>query len=483
MNNNIEKGLTFNDVLVVPSYSEVLPSQTNTSTYFSRNLELNIPIISAAMDTVTESSMAIAMAQEGGIGVIHKNMSIKDQVNEVRKVKRSESLMIDNPITLEKNATVMDAKRVMLENEISGIPITNEKGLLEGIITNRDLRFEEESDKKLYNIMTKNVISINDKIKISEAEKVLKENKIEKLPVVSKDNKLLGLITFRDLKKIKTKPKSSKDKYGRLRVAATIGTSKDYLERFTSLAKASVDAIVIDTAHADSKNVYEVLKRIKKETSSIDVVVGNIICPDAAKRLIDLGADALKVGIGSGAICTTRIVTGVGYPQLSAIIKIHEIVRDKKIPIISDGGIRYTGDITKALVAGASSVMLGSLLAGTEESPGEMIIHEGKRFKSYRGMGSIEAMKAGSKDRYFQEKEENSKLVPEGIVGRVLYRGKLEEIIHQFLGGLKSGMGYCGAKTIKQLRDNKFVEITNSTIQEGHPHGITITKESPNYWK
>ena len=479
----IPQSLTYDDVLLVPSYSDILPREVNINSKFSKNINLNIPIVSAAMDTVTETKMAISMAQEGGIGVIHKNMSISSQSNKVRRVKRAESGMIIDPITLPLNSTVLDAKKSMKDNKIGGIPIIDEKGFLKGIVTNRDLRFEKNNEKLITEVMTKkNLITVGSGTSLDEAEVILQKNKIEKLPVVSDDYKLLGLITFSDITKLKLKPIANKDKYGRLRVAAAIGVSSDSEDRAIALVDSGVDAIVVDTAHGHSKRVGDLVKKLKNYKFGVDIVVGNIATAEAAKFLIKCGVDAIKVGIGPGSICTTRIVAGVGVPQLSAIIDVCNEV-NSKIPVIADGGIKYTGDIVKAIAAGASSVMLGSMLAGTKESPGETIIYEGRKFKSYRGMGSIESMKKGSSDRYFQQDElDFKKLVPEGIVGRVPYKGDLVESIYQFVGGLRAGMGYCGAKNIKILQKNSnFVKITSSGIAESHPHGINITKEAPNY--
>ncbi len=479
----LNEGLTYEDVLLIPKHSTVLPQEVELKTRFSKNIELNIPIISAAMDTVTESKMAIAVAREGGIGVIHKNLSIDDQSNEVRLVKRAESGMIIDPVTLKSNALVKDAKKSMKKYKIGGIPIIADNGKLKGIVTNRDLRFEKEDEKPISKVMTsKNLITVKSGTSLEQAEEILKKHKIEKLPVVDSKNNLVGLITFRDINKHSIKSSSNKDEFGRLRVAAAIGIDKDLMKRSSELINAGVDALVIDTAHAHSKSVGDALKKVKNKFD-IDVVVGNIATADAAKFLINLGADGLKVGIGPGSICTTRIVAGVGYPQFSAVLEVANSTIDKGIPVIADGGIRYTGDISKAIAAGADSVMLGSLLAGTEESPGETVIFNGRKFKTYRGMGSVEAMKKGSKSRYFQGSETDSKkLVPEGIVGRVPYKGELNESIHQFVGGLRSGMGYCGAKNINELKSkSKFVKITGSGIKEGHPHNVTITKEAPNY--
>ena len=479
----ISESLTYDDVLLVPDYSDIAPHEVNINSMFSRNISLNIPIVSAAMDTVTESRMAISIAQEGGIGVIHKNMSIKKQAEKIRRVKRAESGMIIDPITLPLNSTVEDAKKSMKENRIGGIPIIDSDGYLIGIVTNRDLRFEKRNDRKITEIMTKeNLITVGQGTSLKEAEIILQENKIEKLPVVTKSNKLVGLITFSDITKLKLKPIANKDKYGRLMVAAAIGVTSNSIERAEALISSGVDAIVIDTAHGHTQRVVDLLKKLKKIHPETDIVVGNVATAAAASFLLKNGADGIKVGIGPGSICTTRIVAGVGVPQLSAIMDVCSAVKNK-IPVIADGGIKYTGDIVKAIAAGASCVMLGSMLAGTKESPGETIIYEGRKFKSYRGMGSIEAMKKGSKDRYFQDLQNDfKKLVPEGIVGRVPYKGDLVESINQFIGGLKAGMGYCGCKNISQLqKKSKFVRITNSGIIESHPHGVKITKEAPNY--
>ena len=480
----IEEGLTYDDVLLVPSFSEVLPREVSITSKFSKNIKLNVPISSAAMDTVTESKMAIAIAREGGIGVIHKNMSIEEQVDKVRKVKRSESGMILDPVTLDLSSIVMDAKTNMKKFSIGGIPIVDNKGFLKGIVTNRDLRFERNDKRPITEVMTfKNLITVKEETSLEDAEEILQKHKIEKLPVVDNNGKLAGLITFRDITKHSSKPIANKDKFGRLCVAAAVGVSGDVMKRTKALVDAQVDSIVIDTAHGHSKGVANILRKIKKDFKEIDVVVGNIATAEAAIFLADLGADAIKVGIGPGSICTTRIIAGVGVPQFSAILNVSKALKGRNIPIIADGGIRYTGDIPKAIAAGADCVMLGSLLAGTKESPGETIIYEGRKFKSYRGMGSIEAMKKGSKERYFQDVESDiKKLVPEGIVGRVPYKGELFESIHQFIGGLRAGMGYCGSKDIKSLKLNsRFVKITHSGIRESHPHNITITKEAPNY--
>ena len=487
MNNSsskfVEQGLTYDDVLLVPAYSETLPREVKINTKFSRNISLNIPIVSAAMDTVTESQMAIAMAREGGIGVLHKNMTIAAQADKVRMVKRAESGMILDPVTLTKDATVGDAQQNMATYKIGGIPIIDGQGKLEGIVTNRDLRFERNLDRPIAEVMTQNnLITVKAGTSLSEAEGILQNHKIEKLPVVDDQNTLVGLITFRDITKHTTKPIANKDSFGRLRVAAAVGVTGDVIERTAALVKSEVDAIVIDTAHGHTKGVVAVLKEVKKQFPSLDVVVGNIATA-AAKYLVENGADAVKVGIGPGSICTTRIIAGVGYPQLSAVLAVANAIKGSGVPVIADGGIRYTGDIPKAIAAGADCVMLGSLLAGTKESPGETIIYEGRKFKSYRGMGSVEAMKKGSKDRYFQDIEDDiKKLVPEGIVGRVPYKGELFESIHQFVGGIRAGMGYCGTNSIEALKDNgQFVQITAAGIRESHPHNIQITKEAPNY--
>ncbi|SFR50799.1 IMP dehydrogenase [Robiginitalea myxolifaciens] len=478
------EGLTYDDVLLVPAYSEVLPREVDITTRFTRNIRINIPIVSAAMDTVTESRMAIAIAREGGIGVLHKNMTIAEQAGKVRRVKRAESGMILDPVTLPKTALVRDAKAGMREHSIGGIPIVDDHGHLIGIVTNRDLRFERNDDRPISEVMTsENLVTTGEGTSLSEAEDILQANKIEKLPVVNKDNKLVGLITFRDITKLTQKPIANKDKFGRLRVAAALGVTADALERTAALVNAGVDAVVIDTAHGHTKGVVGVLKEVKKAHPDLEVIVGNIATAEAAKYLVEAGADAVKVGIGPGSICTTRVVAGVGFPQFSAVLEVANALKGSGVPVIADGGIRYTGDIPKALAAGADTVMLGSLLAGTKESPGETIIYEGRKFKSYRGMGSVEAMKQGSKDRYFQDVEDDiKKLVPEGIVGRVPYKGDLYESIHQFVGGLRAGMGYCGAKDIETLKETaRFVKITASGINESHPHDVTITKESPNY--
>lgn len=476
-------GLTYDDVLLVPAYSSVIPKDVSIRSRFSRNITLNTPVVSAAMDTVTEAAMAIAMAQDGGIGVIHKNMNPQEQARHITTVKREESGMILNPIMLHPDATVADAKKCMHDYSIGGIPIVDGNKKLIGIVTNRDLRFEKEADKPLSLIMSTQLITCPIGTTLDQAEEILQKHKIEKLPVVDGNGILHGLITFRDITKVKTHPNANKDQYGRLRVAAAIGVGKENITRARLLVEAGVDALVIDTAHGHSINVVDILRNVKKEFPHIDVVVGNIATGEAARYLVEQGADAVKVGIGPGSICTTRVVAGVGYPQFSAVMEVAAAIEGTGVPIIADGGVKYTGDIPKAIAAGASSVMLGSMLAGTQESPGETIIYEGRKFKTYRGMGSIEAMEKGSKDRYFQDAEsDNRKLVPEGIVGRVPYKGTLSESMHQFIGGLRAGMGYCGAKDIETMqKEARFVQITSSGIRESHPHDITITKEAPNY--
>lgn len=477
-------GLTYDDVLLVPAYSEILPREVSITSKFSRNIPLNVPIVSAAMDTVTESQMAIAMAREGGIGVLHKNMTISEQADKVQKVKRSESGMIIDPVTLPTTALVADAKKIMQEYRIGGIPIVDDLDVLIGIVTNRDLRFEKNEGRPIMEVMTsEHLVTASEGISMAEAEEVLQAHKIEKLPVVDEANKLIGLITFRDITRVAISPQANKDGYGRLMVAAAVGVTHDVMDRVKALSDASVDAIVIDTAHGHSKGVVKVLKKIKKAFPKIDVVVGNIATSEAAAYLLEAGADGVKVGIGPGSICTTRIIAGVGYPQLSAVIEVSSVLKGTEVPLIADGGVRYTGDIVKAIAAGADCVMLGSLLAGTKESPGETVIYEGRKFKTYRGMGSVEAMKKGSKDRYFQDVEDDiKKLVPEGIVGRVPYKGDLNESIHQFVGGLRAGMGYCGSKDVSTLKQTaRFVQITASGIKESHPHNVQITKEAPNY--
>ena len=463
-NKIVGEGLTYDDVLLVPAFSEVLPREVNIQTKFTRNITINVPIVSAAMDTVTESKMAIAMAREGGIGVLHKNMTIEQQADKVRKVKRAESGMIIDPVTLPLTAKVKDANQFMKEYSIGGIPIVDENGTLKGIVTNRDLRFEHNNERPIIEVMTsENLVTAAVGTSLKDAEAILQENKIEKLLIVDDNYKLAGLITFRDITKVTQKPIANKDTYGRLRVAAAIGVTGDAVERAEALVKSGVDAVIIDTAHGHTKGVVSVLKSIKEKYPELDVVVGNIATGTAAKYLVEAGADAVKVGIGPGSICTTRVVAGVGFPQFSAVLEVAEALKGTGVPVIADGGIRYTGDIPKAIAAGADTVMLGSLLAGTKESPGETIIYEGRKFKSYRGMGSVEAMKQGSKDRYFQDVEDDiKKLVPEGIVGRVPYKGELFESIHQFVGGLRAGMGYCGAKDIETLKTTGTICKNNS---------------------
>lgn len=480
---NIQEGLTYDDVLLVPAYSEVLPRDVQLKSKFTRNIEVFSPVVSAAMDTVTESQLAIAIAQQGGIGVIHKNMTIEAQALEVKKVKRSESGMILDPVTLDQNSSVEDALNLMKEYKIGGIPVVDENGILKGIVTNRDLRFEKNMVRPITEVMTsENLVTTKDGTDLLTAEDILQENKIEKLPVVDSGNKLIGLITYRDIIKVKTHPNSCKDSFGRLRVAAAVGVTHDTIDRVTALYEAGVDAIVIDTAHGHTKGVVDKLREVKAKFPKLDVVVGNIATAEAAKYLAEAGADAVKVGIGPGSICTTRIIAGVGVPQLSAVNDVAAALEGTGIPVIADGGIRYTGDIVKAIAAGADVVMVGSMLAGVEESPGETIIFEGRKFKSYRGMGSLEAMQKGSKDRYFQDAEDDiKKLVPEGISGRVPYKGNLVEVMHQIIGGLRAGMGYCGAATIENLKGSKFVRITSAGMRESHPHNVTISREAPNY--
>lgn len=478
----IGEGLTYDDVLLIPAFSQVLPRETDTSSFFTSGISLKSPIVSAAMDTVTEHQLAIAIAQEGGIGVLHKNMSIDQQANEVRKVKRSESGMILDPVTLHISALLGDALQMMKKNNIGGIPVVDQDNKLQGIITNRDIRFEKNLSKPVKEIMTTKVVSTTNGKDLENAENILQEYKIEKLPIVDKDNKLVGLITYKDIIKARIRPNACKDDLGRLRVAGAVGVTSDTLERVAALEKAGVDAIIIDTAHGHSFGVIEMLKRVRLAYPNLQIVVGNIATAAAAKALVDAGANAVKVGIGPGSICTTRVIAGVGVPQLTAVYDVAKGLKGTNIPIIADGGIRFTGDIVKALAAGASSIMAGSLFAGVEESPGETIIFEGRKFKSYRGMGSIEAMQSGSKDRYFQDVEDDiKKLVPEGISGRVPYKGTLSEVMYQMLGGLKAGMGYCGAKTIADLQKAQFIKITSSGVKENHPHDVIITREAPNY--
>ena len=476
-------GLTFDDVLLIPAYSEVLPKTVELQTRFSRHIQLNIPFVTAAMDTVTESRMAIAIAREGGIGVIHKNMSIENQAREVAIVKRAENGMIYDPVTIPLGSTVAQALEIMAEYHIGGIPVVDDEKHLVGIVTNRDLRFERRLDRAIEEIMSKdNLVTTDQQTDLAAAAQILQENKIEKLPVIDKDNHLIGLITYKDITKAKDKPMACKDEKGRLRVAAGVGVTSDTLERMQALVNAGADAIVIDTAHGHSKGVVEKLREAKASFPNIDIVVGNIATGDAAKMLVENGADAVKVGIGPGSICTTRVVAGVGVPQLSAVYDVYQALQGTGVPLIADGGLRYSGDIVKALAAGGSCVMIGSLVAGTEESPGDTIIYNGRKFKSYRGMGSLEAMEHGSKDRYFQaDTKDVKKLVPEGIAGRVPYKGTVQEVVYQMVGGLRSGMGYCGAPTIERLHDAKFTRITNAGVNESHPHDITITSEAPNY--
>ena len=478
------EGLTYDDVLLVPAYSEILPRDTNLTAQFSRNIELKLPIVSAAMDTVTESLMAIAIARQGGIGVVHKNMSIGQQANEVRKVKRSENGMIQDPVTLKRGASVGDALDIMKENKIGGIPVVDDNNLLVGIVTNRDLRFEKKRSRSVNEVMTsENLIVTKDGSDFKRAEQMLREHRIEKLPVIDDNGKLVGLITYRDIIKLTEFPMSCKDNYGRLRVAAAVGVTSDTMERVQALVDASVDAVIVDTAHGHSKGVIDLVKKVKDSFQEIDIVCGNVATGAAALALVQAGADAVKVGIGPGSICTTRIIAGVGMPQLSAVINVAKALEGTGVPIIADGGVRYTGDIVKALAGGGNTVMVGSMLAGTSESPGETIIFEGRRFKGYRGMGSIEAMQKGSKDRYFQDAEHDlKKLVPEGITGRVPYKGTVQEVMYQIAGGLRAGMGYCGSPDINALQsDSQFVRITNAGMKESHPHDVMISREAPNY--
>ncbi|MCQ2110550.1 MAG: IMP dehydrogenase [Bacteroidaceae bacterium] len=479
----VMEGVTFDDVLLIPGYSEVLPKEVSLTTKFSRNIPLNTPFVTAAMDTVTETRMAIAIAREGGIGVIHKNMSIEEQARQVAIVKRAENGMIYDPVTISRKASVRDALQLMAENHIGGIPVVEEDGKLCGIVTNRDLRFQRDINTPVEQVMTsEGLITTHQRIDMNEASEILQQYKIEKLPVVDNDGKLIGLITYKDITKAKDKPMACKDSKGRLRVAAGVGVTKDTMERIDALVEAGADAIVIDTAHGHSKSVVEALKKAKAKYSNIDIVVGNIATGAAAKMLVEAGADAIKVGIGPGSICTTRIVAGIGVPQVSAIYDVYQAIKDTGVPIIADGGLRYSGDVVKALAAGGSCVMFGSLVAGTEEAPGDTIIFNGRKFKSYRGMGSLEAMENGSKDRYFQaDTKDTKKLVPEGIAARVPYKGTLLEVVYQLAGGLRSGMGYCGAKDIDALHDAKFVRITNAGMNESHPHDVAITSEAPNY--
>ena len=477
------KGLTFDDVLLMPAYSEILPSEVNIHAQLTKNIQLHVPILSSAMDTVTEANLAIALAREGGIGILHKNMSIERQAEQVRKVKRSESGMIVDPITLEVSATIGDALKLMKENKIGGIPIVDKTNKLVGILTNRDLRFETDRKRKVSEVMTKeNLVIAPEGTDLKKAEKILRQYKIEKLPVVNKQGKLIGLITYRDILQLSAFPNAVKDKIGRLLVGAALGITKDLLERAAALQAVGVDIVTLDSAHGHSKGVIEALKLLKKTYKNLPVIAGNVATASGALALANAGADAVKVGIGPGSICTTRIVAGAGVPQLTAIMEAARALKGKNIPIIADGGIRYTGDMVKALAAGANCIMMGSIFAGTEESPGETIIYEGRKFKGYRGMGSIGAMSQGSGDRYFQENESDSKkFVPEGIEGRVAYKGNLHEIVYQFVGGLKAGMGYCGAKTVKDLQNATFVQITNAGMRESHAHDVEVTREAPNY--
>ena len=477
----IGEGLTYDDVLLIPNYSEILPREVSIQSKFSRNISLNVPIVSAAMDTVTESAMAIAIAREGGIGVLHKNMTIEAQAQEVRKVKRSESGMIIDPVTLSLSSTVGDAKNAMREYSIGGIPIVDNNNILKGIVTNRDLRFEKDNSRLLTEVMTsENLVTAKEGTTLEIAEGILQENKIEKLPVINDKNQLVGLITSRDITKLFQKPNANKDKYGRLRVAAAVGVTPDVLQRTEALVNAGVDAVIIDTAHGHTKGVVDVLKQVKAKFPQIDVIVGNIATPEAAKYLVENGADAVKVGIGPGSICTTRVVAGIGVPQISAIMNSFEAAKKYGIPIIADGGIKYSGDMTKAIAAGANVCMMGSIFAGCDESPGEYELFQGRKYKVYRGMGSISAMENGSKDRYFQSNAK--KLVPEGVEGRVAYKGTVEDTVFQLMGGLRSGMGYCGTPTIEALKENgRFMKISAASLKESHPHDIHITKEAPNY--
>jgi IMP dehydrogenase len=477
------EALTYDDVLLVPAYSEVLPREADTSTYLTKNIRLNIPIVSAAMDTVTEADLAISVALEGGLGFIHKNMKIEQQAEEVRKVKRSQSGLIRDPVTLPVDATVQQAENIVREFKIGGIPILDNDGKLVGIITNRDLRFQKDMKVSVETIMTReNLITAPEGITLDKAEGILKKYKVEKLPIVNKKGKLVGLITYKDIQKKKAKPNACQDAFGRLRVGAAVGVTPDILDRIEALKVAGVDVISIDTAHGHSKGVIEAAKRVKKKYPELDLIVGNVATGEGAKALAKAGADAVKVGVGPGSICTTRVVAGVGLPQLSAVYEAAKALKSSGVPLIADGGIRFSGDIVKAIAAGADSIMIGSLLAGTEEAPGQMIIYEGRKFKSYRGMGSIEAMEDGSKDRYFQDVEDDvKKLVPEGISGRVPFKGLVSEVLYQLVGGLRAGMGYCGAKNIEKLKEAKFVQITSAGVIENHPHDVTITREAPNY--
>ena len=477
------EALTYDDVLLLPAYSEVLPRDTSTKTQLTRNIQLNIPLVSAAMDTVTEASLAIGIALEGGLGFIHKNMSIAAQAAQVRKVKRSQSGMILDPVTLLLGSTVADANALMKEHKIGGIPVIDENGKLIGVVTNRDLRFEKEFKKSISEVMTiENLITAHDKCSLEEAEEILQKHKIEKLPIIDSDNNLIGLITYKDILKNKDRPNACKDEFGRLRVGAAVGVTPDIEERVKALIKAGVDVVSIDTAHGHSKGVIDTCKKIKQTFPNLEVIVGNVATGEAAKALADAGADAVKVGVGPGSICTTRIIAGVGAPQLTAVYEASKALKGTGVPVIADGGVRFSGDLVKAIAGGASSVMIGSLLAGTEEAPGEVILYEGRKYKSYRGMGSLEAMEDGSKDRYFQDAEDDiKKLVPEGIVGRVPYKGMVAEVLYQLVGGLQAGMGYCGAIDIPAMQEAKFVKITAAGVNESHPHDVHITREAPNY--
>jgi IMP dehydrogenase len=479
----VAEGLTYDDVLLIPAYSEILPREVDTRTWLTRKIRLNVPVVSAAMDTVTEAGLAIAIAQAGGIGMLHKNMSIRRQADEVRKVKRSESGMIQDPVTLHEDALIGDAFKIMREHSIGGIPVVDDDYKLKGIVTNRDLRFQKDMRRPVRDVMTsKRLVTAPEGTTLAQAEEILQGMKIEKLPVVNKQGALTGLITFKDIQKVRNYPDACKDEHGRLRVGAAVGVTVDTIERIDALVKAGVDVITIDTAHGHSKGVISKLKEVKSKYPDLQVIVGNIATADAARALADAGADAVKVGIGPGSICTTRIIAGVGVPQLYAVYECAKALEGSGVPVIADGGIKQTGDISKAIAAGASSIMAGSLFAGVDESPGETIIYEGRKFKSYRGMGSIEAMEQGSKDRYFQDVEDDiKKLVPEGIVGRVPYKGTLAEVMYQYVGGLRASMGYCGAATIPDLQKARFVRITAAGMKESHPHGITVTKEAPNY--
>ena len=479
----VSEGLTFDDVLLLPAFSEVLPREVSIKSQFSRNIELNTPIVSAAMDTVTEEVLAITMAREGGIGVIHKNMSLEEQSRQVRRVKRAESVMIHEPITIGREGTVSDALNLMKEYKIGGIPVVDKDNVLIGIVTNRDLRFQQDMNRVIGEVMTmENIVTTTRNTGLAEAAMILQAHKIEKLPVVDSDHKLIGLITYKDITKSKDRPNSCKDDKGRLRVAAAVGVSRDILDRVAALEDAGADAVVIDTAHGYSKAVLESLKKVKGKFPDLEVVVGNVATGEAAEALVKAGADGVKVGIGPGSICTTRVIAGVGVPQLTAIFEVAAAIKGSGVPVIADGGIRYSGDIVKALAAGAHSIMAGSLFAGVEESPGETIIYNGRKYKSYRGMGSVEAMQQGSKDRYFQDMEDDiNKLVPEGIAARVPYKGSLPEVIFQLVGGLRAGMGYCGAVSIPELQKAQFVRVTHAGVQESHPHDVTITREAPNY--